>query len=156
MPRSDQSVRSAPWYAQGLRFRCTQCGNCCTGPTGFVWFDMDELTAMAEHVGLPATTFLRRHARKIDGRWSLNERQVNGQYDCVFLQRDDEGKALCTIYPVRPAQCRTWPFWPENLETADDWFDAAKTCPGIRTGLEGGGDFIPLKHIRIQRDRTPS
>lgn len=156
MTRSEPTVHGKEWYAQGLTFTCTQCGHCCTGPTGYVWFDMDELTAMAEYAGLAPTHFLRKHARKIDGRWSLNERRVNGQYDCVFLQRDDAGRALCTIYPVRPMQCRTWPFWPENLEAADDWFDAAKNCPGMRNGLEGRGDFVPIEHIRIQRDRTPT
>ncbi|MFM1805538.1 MAG: hypothetical protein RL136_2417, partial [Planctomycetota bacterium] len=28
----------APWYAEGLRFECTQCGNCCSGGPGAVWF----------------------------------------------------------------------------------------------------------------------
>ena len=37
-------------------------------------------------------------------------------YDCVFLKEDPErGRKTCSIYPVRPLQCRTWPFWPENL-----------------------------------------
>ena len=26
-----------PWYRDGLRFQCTQCGNCCTGDPGVVW-----------------------------------------------------------------------------------------------------------------------
>ena len=30
------------WYEQGLRFGCTQCGNCCTGPEGAVWFTEEE------------------------------------------------------------------------------------------------------------------
>ena len=35
------------WYAEGLRFGCTQCGNCCTGPPGAVWFTAEEGRAMA-------------------------------------------------------------------------------------------------------------
>ena len=42
----------AEWYADGLRFSCTQCGNCCTGPPGAVWFNEDEGKAMADKVGV--------------------------------------------------------------------------------------------------------
>ena len=30
------------WYEDGLRFSCSQCGNCCTGPPGAVWFTDNE------------------------------------------------------------------------------------------------------------------
>ena len=36
-----------PWYADGLRFECSQCGDCCTGEPGYVWVDEAEITAMA-------------------------------------------------------------------------------------------------------------
>lgn len=39
------------------------------------------------------------------------------------------------IYPVRPNQCRTWPFWPGNLTSADHWNGIAHKCPGINRGL---------------------
>ncbi|MFM7740581.1 MAG: YkgJ family cysteine cluster protein, partial [Planctomycetota bacterium] len=26
-----------PWYKDGLRFQCSQCGDCCTGGAGYVW-----------------------------------------------------------------------------------------------------------------------
>ena len=31
-------------------------------------------------------------------------------------------------------QCRTWPFWPENLASADSWNRAAIKCAGINRG----------------------
>jgi Fe-S-cluster containining protein len=49
--------------------------------------------------------------------------------DCVFL---GEGRR-CRIYAVRPAQCRTYPFWPE-LETRQAWRDEARRCEGILLG----------------------
>ena len=57
MPDADATPTSdpdapAPWYAEGLRFKCTQCGGCCTGGPGFVWFDEDEGAAMAKAKGL--------------------------------------------------------------------------------------------------------
>lgn len=140
------------WYADGLRFTCTQCGNCCTGPTGYVWFDDGELAAMAKFAGLSEQEFVRRHTRRINGRLSLNERKTQHGYDCVFLQRNDSGKAGCSIYSVRPQQCRTWPFWPENLTSKRAYLKAGERCPGMQQGLEGKGNFVPVELIRIVRD----
>jgi len=138
------------WYADGLKFSCTQCGNCCTGPPGYVWFDGDEAKAMADHLNISPNTLRRRYAHKIDGQWSLNEQKTEHGYDCVFLKRTDEGKALCSIYTVRPTQCRTWPFWPENLQTPSSWRRAAQRCPGIDHGT-----LYPVDQIRIIRNRNP-
>jgi len=38
------------WYADGLRFNCTQCGNCCTGGPGFVWISVEEVVRLAAHL----------------------------------------------------------------------------------------------------------
>ena len=38
------------------------------------------------------------------------------------------------IYPVRPGQCRTWPFWSENLASPNAWNKTAQKCPGINRG----------------------
>jgi len=142
------------WYSGGLRFTCTQCGNCCTGPSGYVWFNDEELTAMADYTGLTREQFMRRHARRIGNRLSLGERKTAHGYDCVFLQRDPRGKALCTIYPVRPTQCRTWPFWPENLSSPEAYDRAGERCPGMQAGLKGRGEFHSYQQITIRRDKT--
>jgi len=42
-------------------------------------------------------------------------------YGCVFL--DPFGQ--CSIYDVRPVQCRTYPFWPSLLESKEDWDNEA-------------------------------
>ncbi len=154
-PTTMPHTRDEDWYAAGLHFSCTQSGNCCTGPTGFVWFNDEELTAMAKFLDLTTDEFLIKHAHQIRGHWSLNEIKRNGKYDCVFLGRDDAGCGTCSIYPVRPMQCRTWPFWPENLSSEKAYRYAAKGCPGMAKGLEGEGEFFPIEQIRIRRDATP-
>jgi Fe-S-cluster containining protein len=53
--------------------------------------------------------------------------------DCIFL-RSFGGTRQCAIYSVRPAQCRSWPFWPENLSSPEAWNRAALRCPGINRG----------------------
>ena len=139
------------WFADGLRFSCTQCGNCCSGPPGFVWFNEDEGKAMAQKVGLPLNDFLRTFARTINGKWSLKEVASGSQFDCVFLQRDDKGKALCRVYEARPQQCRTWPFWPELLGSRMAWDRAAQRCPGMNHG-----NYYPADKIRIIRASNPA
>jgi hypothetical protein len=142
------------WYADGLRFECTQCGNCCSGPTGFVWFSDQEGRRMAAHLGMDESRFYERFARKLSRRWSLREYQTKEHgFNCIFLDRESQpGKALCSIYPVRPTQCRTWPFWPENISSPEAWGEVKRRtpCPGM-----GRGKLIPIDQIRIQRDAPP-
>jgi len=140
------------WYADGLRFECTECGNCCTGPPGYVWFNDEEGRAIAEELGLDVETFYKRYARKAGGGMSLRERKTEHGYDCIFLDRESTpGKALCSIYNARPSQCRTWPFWPENLRSRRTWkaVKRATPCPGMDRGT-----MVPIESIRIQRDST--
>ena len=144
---------ASPWYAAGLRFECTQCGNCCSGGPGAVWFTAEEAEGMARALGVTVDQFIERYTRRVGGRRSLKELVRNGQHDCVFLDRDSRpGKAICQLYKSRPSQCRTWPWWPENVESPEAW-EATKRrtpCPGmgngpvhnlveITIGLSGGG-----------------
>jgi uncharacterized protein len=135
-----------PWYAQGLSFQCTQCGNCCTGGPGYVWISEVEITRLAEFLKLPEIDVLKRYCRKFGDRVSLKEnRTPQGLYDCVFLAevpttRVEDGRTVthsrrvCTIYPVRPLQCRTWPFWNGLLASRENWDGASERCPGINRG----------------------
>jgi len=140
--------RSTPGAERGLRFACTRCGNCCTGPSGFVHFTDDEAHAMARTLGIEPEAFYERYTRDTPVGRSLTERHGPRGYDCVFLRRDDQGKALCAVYTARPEQCRTWPFWRSNLSSRRAWDGASKGCPGMDTGaLHTPG------MIRVTRDR---
>jgi len=151
MPAAEEST----WYDKGLRFTCTQCGNCCTGPPGYVWFNEDEAKAMAGEFGLEVADFRKKYARRIFGKWTLNEvPNERGEFDCVFLNTDQQGKRTCMIYENRPTQCRTWPFWPENLKNGKAWQRAGQTCPGMTAGNEGQGQLYSIEQIRIIRDRN--
>jgi len=119
----------------GLRFRCTQCGNCCTGAPGYVRFEPHEARAMAHELGIDERTFRERYAHETHGGVSLREVETRHGFDCVLLDRESEpGKALCRVYQSRPSQCRTWPFWPENVRTKQAWLRAARECPGMNSG----------------------
>lgn len=130
-----------PWYADGLRFHCSQCGDCCTGAPGFVWVNQEEIANLAAARGVTdIAEFERHHVRKIGVRKSLVERD-NG--DCVFF---DSQARKCTVYQARPRQCRTWPFWDSNLKTPEDWKATCEACPG-----SGQGKIHVLETIEAQR-----
>lgn len=114
----------APWYKDGLRFECTGCGKCCTGSPGYVWITPEEIEKIADHLNLSLSDFSKRYLRVVNGNYALKERIVT--YDCVFL----DGKQ-CSIYSLRPKQCKTFPWWVQNLQTPEDWELAAKRCEGI-------------------------
>jgi Fe-S-cluster containining protein len=117
-----------PWYQDGLKFECSQCGDCCTGGPGFVWVNEEEITALAAETKMERSEFEAVYVRKVGLRKSLRE-YSNG--DCVFLNPNSRG---CDVYLARPRQCRTWPFWDSNIRTPDDWEETCRICPGSGTG----------------------
>jgi Fe-S-cluster containining protein len=127
-----------PWYKDGLSFKCTGCGQCCTGSPGYVFVDDAEMQAMADTLNIPLDEFTKRYVRRVGNQFSLKERPVS--YDCVFL----EGKR-CTVYHARPKQCRTFPWWQDNLSTPQEWQEAAKRCEGIN---HADAPLISLEEIQ--------
>ena len=131
----------APWYADGLAFECRpDCGACCTnhGDYSYVYLEPDESRRIAEHPELEHRVFLRRFTDRDDG-WRILRMDLP---DCPFLA----GKR-CTIYPVRPAQCRTFPFWRENLADPERWAALRSFCPGVDEGPVHGLEMIG-EHLR--------
>ncbi len=125
-----------PWYQDGLRFTCTQCGNCCTGAPGYIWISDEEISALAKRLGMEEPAFRRRYTRVVRGRGtSLLEKANN---DCAFFEK---GRG-CTVYEHRPKQCRTWPFWRPLLASREDWDAAAAGCPGMNRGKAHNADRI--------------
>ncbi|MFC1805576.1 YkgJ family cysteine cluster protein [Planctomycetota bacterium] len=117
---------SKPWYHAGLRFECQRCGHCCRGEPGYVWVRDPEIVAIARLLSLSREEFLLRYCRQVFGDISLIERPDG---DCIFWS--DGG---CEIYPVRPVQCRTFPFWREYVRSPKGWVLAATRCPGCDQG----------------------
>ena len=126
--------RKSPWYRDGLAFTCTRCGDCCTGAPGYVWVTIDEMRQIAEFRGETVESFSERFVRLVDDRFSLIEKPGG---DCIFWDK----QAGCTVYDARPDQCRTWPFWPENLANA----------PGLGRRLQG----LSRGRVRAGSTRSP-
>ncbi len=104
---------------------------------------------MARQLGIAVEAFYKRFARKIGSRWSLKEQVIDGKYDCIFLDRT-KPKSSCKLYNTRPLQCRTWPFWKENLQSLQAWQRAKEDTPCA--GMDSG-KLVSVEEIRIWRDQ---
>ncbi len=123
---------SMPWYIGGLHFECMQCGRCCSGPSeGYIWVTKPEIQIIADFLKISVGQLRRKFLKRVGLRKTIIEHP--GTRDCILLQ-DIAGQKRCLIYPVRPSQCRAWPFWPENLADPNAWNKAAQKCPGINQG----------------------
>jgi Fe-S-cluster containining protein len=138
-PGKTCTLSDEPWYKDGLPFKCTQCGDCCTGAPGYVWVNKHEIETLAELFGESIENFERKYVRNIGIRKSLVE-FANG--DCVFF---DGQTRKCKVYNARPRQCRTWPFWDSNIRTPEAWQTTCQVCPG-----SGQGSIVPLEEIQRQ------
>ena len=135
----------------GLRFRCTMCGNCCTGALGTVAIDDAEIDALARRLGIAREAFIERYTKPMETGRSLVEKLTAFGWDCVFLDRTSvPGKAVCGLYEDRPLQCRTWPFWKQNLESERAWNRASAACPGMNHG-----PLHDARTVRLTRDKSP-
>ncbi|MBB3209371.1 hypothetical protein FHS27_005211 [Rhodopirellula rubra] len=143
---SQQTPVSAetPWYADGLRFECTQCGKCCSGEPGYVFIDEAETAAMAAELKMSVDEFEQKFTRRVGRQSSLIE-YPDG--DCIFLEPKTRH---CMVYNSRPIQCRTWPFWDSTLATPADWQETCEVCPGA-----GAGTLYSLDEIEIRRTEKP-
>ena len=123
--------------AEALRFQCQPgCTECCT-QRGFVWLTEEDLARTAEFLGMTPRAFEKRYVYRTSKRLRL---RIPGATHCHFLQ--DGG---CSIHPVKPTQCRIFPFWPELVESKREWKRTARYCPGI-----GKGQLVQIEAARAQ------
>lgn len=116
------------FYKRGLRFECTGCGQCCTHPGGYVAVTAEEAGEISKFLEIDEGEFLEDYLLPGPDEQSFQLRsRSNGE--CILLQEN-----RCSIYALRPLQCRTFPFWPENLKSAYRWKLTAQECPGIGQG----------------------
>ncbi len=142
-----EKKNKTPWYVGGLNFECIGCGACCSGPgEGYIWVTKPEIKVIAEFLKISVERLRQKYLKGVGRRTTIIEQA--GTKDCIFLQRINDEKR-CIIYPVRPSQCRVWPFWSENLASANSWNKAAQKCPGINRGRHYS--FEEIEKIRKEK-----
>ncbi len=122
------------WWHEGVRFACQGSGKCCVshGAYGYVYVTLDDRRRLAAELGMPTREFTRRYCRKQNDQFLLDDPGP----ECRFLDGH-----RCSVYEARPTQCRTWPFWPENMRPRA-WSRVAAFCPGV-----GQGEVVPAETI---------
>ncbi|MFA5073005.1 MAG: YkgJ family cysteine cluster protein [Nitrospirota bacterium] len=115
------------FYKEGLRFTCQGDGKCCLtrGKYGYVYLSFSDRKRLAKHFYMTTTEFTAAYTKKTDGLYEL----VYTREDCPFLKEN-----RCSVYPARPWQCRTWPFWPENMNEKTWEQEVLRDCPGAGKG----------------------
>ena len=116
---------------EGFDFRfnpkaCEECGGkCCIGESGYIWVNNDEIDNISKYLNISKNEFIKRYLIKAKGKYSLKEKVFEEGFACIFF---DEKNCNCSIYDVRPTQCRTFPFW-DYLKTRIS--EVKQECPGI-------------------------
>ena len=130
-------------FTKGINFECQGSSNCCVsrGNYGYVYLSKKDLTNLAKYLNLSTDIFEKKYCEFSEGYLHLRELNING--NCQFLTNKK-----CSIYAARPIQCRTWPFWKENMNTKKWKEELIDFCPGI-----GKGRLISASIIRKKINR---
>jgi uncharacterized protein len=116
-----------------FRWACHRCARCCSGGSGHVWVEPDEIEPMAAALSMQASAFVERYTREVTDpqsgarRLSLREEGRGEGGRCALLV----GAAECSVYAARPAHCRRFPYWDAVLADSAAFEAARATCPGI-------------------------
>jgi len=116
---------------QGFQFTfnseaCKECkGRCCNGESGNIFVTKKEIISISEFLKIETRRFVERYLRKEVYQFSIKEIKSNQNYACIFF---DTKMNRCSIYPVRPKQCRTFPFWEYYRDKPEA---LSKECPGV-------------------------
>ena len=115
----------AYFFDRGLAFECQRCGACCTGAPGTIYVAPDEVADIADYLRLSPGDFIRRYLYPYKNSYSIRE---DASGNCLFFNQG------CTIYRIRPVQCRAFPFWFANVRSPLQWQRLKRQCPGIGKG----------------------
>ena len=107
---------------------CSHCGaKCCRGESGNIWIARQDIDRISRFLHIAPFVFIQEYLHRVGNQFSINERYTGCDYACVFLNRDND--QTCMIYPVRPDQCKQFPFW-DYYKTRPHAL--IRECPGIR------------------------
>lgn len=119
------------WFKDTITFSCTACGKCCkTKGSNRVYLNVAESEEMANHLRLNLEVFNEKYTdERLDknGKLLKSIKQHETKKQCTFLDGN-----RCSIYEVRPTQCKTYPFWPQNMIGPAEWIAESQLCEGIK------------------------
>jgi Fe-S-cluster containining protein len=83
---------------------CFRCGICCTCYQAPL--TPEDIDNIASALGISRSKCISRYALKVPIKEGYLLKHT--KKGCVFLAWDADGKARCTIHPLRPKACREW------------------------------------------------
>ncbi|MBI5594021.1 MAG: YkgJ family cysteine cluster protein [Deltaproteobacteria bacterium] len=149
----DDQYHSRYFFDAGIHFECLRCGACCTGDPGIIRISQQEIRLLADFLKMPVPDLTRIHLRPLSEGFSIAE---NADGSCRFYDQ------RCRIYPVRPLQCRTYPFWFSQMRSKWQWEKTLSQCPGIGNGILYSRERIldmlsqSMDHFESMEDQPPT
>jgi len=152
------------WYDKSISFACTSCGKCCTSKNKVkVFLNDSEINQISNYLQISTDHFISyytdliydnkkkdNHSEEVlryitlkskgyDGK--QHQQQPQQQNRCIFLSSSSENINKCSIYEVRPTQCRTYPYWPQHMIGRAEWLSESLNCEGMKVvDSDNGGD----------------
>jgi Fe-S-cluster containining protein len=113
-------------FLKEIDFKCQRCSACCRSFPGAVYLTKKDIKKITNYLKIDKNQFIIKYCRPI----VKNEKKIislkeKANYDCIFWDK------CCIIYPARPIQCSTYPFWPSILRSRQSWEEEKKYCKGI-------------------------
>lgn len=108
-----------------LQFGCQRCGDCCQRE-GYIFFTAQDIASVATYLGWSEEQVCKTLG--FINRWE-KILQITEDSQCPFYISGE-----CAINPVKPVQCRTYPFWTEIVVSRRSWRREKQDCPGIGKG----------------------
>ena len=113
---------------------------------GLVYVHPEEIELMAKHLGMDVRDFWLKFEVQYDPSSQQPVLEAKNNLGCPLLN----GDLGCRVHPVKPAQCRSFPFWPDLIDDAQAWAVASEDCPGMDAE---DGRLYSAEEIRTIRDR---
>ena len=85
----------------------------------------EEIRKIAVYLDISTAELIDSHFIRVRKRFSLKEVKRKNSFDCIFF---DNKARKCSIYCVRPEQCRTYPFWTRYKTNVSE---VVAECPGV-------------------------
>ena len=113
-------------FLKDIDFKCQKCSVCCRIYPGAVYLTDKDISKILKFIKIKKLDFFKKYCRPIEKNGiKLLSLKEKSNFDCIFWNNG------CIIYPARPTQCSTYPFWPSIISSKERWEEEAKHCKGI-------------------------
>ena len=119
-----------PWYkGQVILFDCHGCAKCCKRK-GMIYFSQEDIRNASQYLEMTVDDFEKMYILRTKDVAYI---YVSGNArPCPFLNKANK----CRIHDAKPQQCRSYPFWPNIMESKQKLNTERIHCKGIGNGRQ--------------------